>query len=117
MQAAATSMTGESLAGLLALIADGTVSASAAKDVLDGVLRGEGSPREVAEGRDLIQISDASALAAAVDQVLAEQGGAVERFRAGEEKVIGFLVGQVMRATGGKADPKAVQALLGERLR
>lgn len=117
VEPAGTPMTGGDLADLLALIADGTVSASAAKEVLDGVLRGEGAPREVAEARDLVQISDTSALTAAVDQVLADQAGAVERFRAGEEKVIGFLVGQVMRATGGKADPKAVQALLGERLR
>jgi aspartyl-tRNA(Asn)/glutamyl-tRNA(Gln) amidotransferase subunit B len=70
----------------------------------------------VAEGRDLIQVTDQGALAAAIEQVLSANPRAVESFRAGEEKVLGFLVGQVMRATQGKADPAAVSQMLRERL-
>jgi aspartyl-tRNA(Asn)/glutamyl-tRNA(Gln) amidotransferase subunit B len=98
------------------MIADGSISSSAAKDVLDGVMRGEGTPTEVADARDLRQISDTGAIEAAVDAVLAANADAVERFRAGEQKVVGFLVGQVMRATQGKADPKVVNRFLQEKL-
>ncbi|GIU93291.1 MAG: aspartyl/glutamyl-tRNA(Asn/Gln) amidotransferase subunit B [Acidimicrobiia bacterium] len=107
---------GGELAELLTLIEQGTVSASAAKEVLAGMLAGEGGAREVAERRNLIQISDSDALSEVVDTVLAENPDAVERYRAGEGKVLGFLVGQVMRATGGRADPRLVNRLLAERL-
>ncbi|MEX2655837.1 MAG: Asp-tRNA(Asn)/Glu-tRNA(Gln) amidotransferase subunit GatB [Acidimicrobiia bacterium] len=109
-------ITGRQLAELTAMVADGTVSASAAKDVLDGVLKGEGDPRSVAESRDLLQMTDSGALEAAVDDVLAANADAVERYRNGEQKVVGFLVGQVMRATQGKADPRAVNELLASKL-
>jgi aspartyl-tRNA(Asn)/glutamyl-tRNA(Gln) amidotransferase subunit B len=112
----ATPFTGAHLAELLGMISDGTVSASAAKDVLDGVLSGEGRPSEVAETRDLLQMTDTGALEQAVDAVLSEHPDAAERFQGGEEKVVGFLVGQVMRATQGKADPRAVNELIRDRL-
>lgn len=103
------------LAELLSMVDEGAVSSSAAKDVLDGVLSGEGSPREVAERRDLIQVSDIDALEAAVQQVLAAHPKAVEELRSGEDKVLGFLVGQVMKATQGKADPRAVNQMIRDR--
>jgi aspartyl-tRNA(Asn)/glutamyl-tRNA(Gln) amidotransferase subunit B len=104
------------LAGLLGLIGEGTVSSSAAKEVLDGVLGGEGSPAEVAQSRDLIQITDTSALESAVDDVLAHNPKAVADYSSGEQKIVGFLVGQVMAATQGKADPRAVNELIRSRL-
>ena len=106
----------EHLAEMIGMIEANELSASAAKDVLDGILRHEGSAREVAEARDLLQMTDTTAIETAVDGVLAEHPDAVERYRAGEQKIVGFLVGQVMRATQGKADPKAVNALLREKL-
>ncbi|HEU4320168.1 MAG TPA: Asp-tRNA(Asn)/Glu-tRNA(Gln) amidotransferase subunit GatB [Acidimicrobiia bacterium] len=109
-------ITGAQLAELVAMVEDGTVSSSAAKEVLEGVLSGEGGPRAVAEARDLTQISDTSELVAAVESVLAENPDAIESFRSGETKVVGFLVGQVMRATQGKADPKLVNDLLRNKL-
>ena len=109
-------LTGSDLAVLVGMVGDGTVSSSAAKEVLEGVLGGEGSPRDVAEGRDLVQITDASALERTVVDVLAANPDAVESFETGEHKVVGFLVGQVMSATGGKADPKMVNALIIQRL-
>jgi aspartyl-tRNA(Asn)/glutamyl-tRNA(Gln) amidotransferase subunit B len=110
-------ISGPQLAALIGMVNENLVSASAAKDVLDGVLRGEGEPAEVAEARDLLQLTDNSAVEAAVDEVLAANPDAIERYRSGEHKVVGFLVGQVMRATQGKADPKAANELLINKLK
>jgi len=113
--AADTPLVGAHLAELLGLIEGGRLSATAAKEVLAGVLEGEGSPEEVALRRDLIQISDETVLMAAVDEVLAANPGEVDRLRTGEERLIGFLVGRVMQATGGKADPRRVSEAIRRR--
>ncbi len=101
-------LTGAHLAELHALVAGGRLSATAAKEVLAAVIAGEGAPEDVATRHDLIQISDDAVLAAAVADVLAAHPAEVERLRAGDQKLIGFLVGRVMQATGGKADPRRV---------
>ncbi|MBM3695827.1 MAG: Asp-tRNA(Asn)/Glu-tRNA(Gln) amidotransferase subunit GatB [Actinobacteria bacterium] len=101
-------LTGAHLGELHGLVAAGRLSATAAKEVLAGVLEGEGTPAEVAARRDLIQISDETVLEAAVAEVLAAHPAEVERLRAGEQRLIGFLVGKVMQVTGGKADPRRV---------
>jgi len=72
------------------------------------VLEGEGTPEEVAVGRDLIQISDDALLAAAVAEVLAAHPEELARLQAGDQRLVGFLVGRVMQATGGRADPRRV---------
>ncbi len=113
--AADTPLAGAHLAELLGLIDGGRLSATAAKEVLAGVLEGEGSPEEVALRRDLIQISDETVLMAAVDEVLAAHPAEVDRLRTGEERLIGFLVGRVMQATGGKADPRRVSEAIRRR--
>jgi len=110
-----TDLTAADLADLAAMLADGAVSASAAKDVLRGVLAGEGRPRAVAGARDLLQISDTGLLETEVDAVLAAHPDELARIRHGDAKPFGYLVGQVMRATGGKADPKLVSELLRRR--
>jgi aspartyl-tRNA(Asn)/glutamyl-tRNA(Gln) amidotransferase subunit B len=79
------------------------------------MLSGEGSPRRVAEARDLLQISDSEAIAAAVEAVLAEHPEEAARLAAGEDRLLGFLVGKVMRSTGGRADPKLVSSLIRKR--
>lgn len=107
---------GEQLAELVEIVDEGVVSSSAAKVVLEGVLQGEGSPREVAKARDLVQISDMSAIEEIVAGVLADNPEAVDSYAAGEQKVVGFLVGQVMTASRGKADPKLVSELLRKKL-
>ncbi len=107
-----TGLTAESLAELASMTDAGELSATAAKDVLAAVLAGEGAPRAVAEDRDLLQISDRSAIETEVAAVLDQHPEALERIRDGDTKPIGFLVGQVMRATGGKADPRMVQELI-----
>ncbi|MGH8923534.1 MAG: Asp-tRNA(Asn)/Glu-tRNA(Gln) amidotransferase subunit GatB [Acidimicrobiia bacterium] len=107
---------GPNLFGLIAMTEDGRLSSSAAKEVLVEMLM-SGEPAEVVAARlDLLQISDTSAIEAAVAEVLATEGAAVERYRSGEEKVLGFLVGLVMKSTGGKADPKMVNETLRQRL-
>jgi aspartyl-tRNA(Asn)/glutamyl-tRNA(Gln) amidotransferase subunit B len=111
----ASPIDGAALAELSAMVGDGLLSASAAKDVLAGVAVGEGTPGAVAESRDLIQVSDAAALEPVIDDVLAANPEAVEKLRAGDPKVVGFLIGQVMRATGGKADPGAVADIIRSR--
>jgi aspartyl-tRNA(Asn)/glutamyl-tRNA(Gln) amidotransferase subunit B len=107
---------GVALAGLLAMVGEGKLSSSAAKEVLFEMLQSGGDAAAVAERLDLLQLSDTSAIEAAVASVLATQSDAVARYRAGEEKVVGFLVGQVMKATGGKADPKLVNEVLRRQL-
>jgi aspartyl-tRNA(Asn)/glutamyl-tRNA(Gln) amidotransferase subunit B len=107
---------GVSLAELIQMIEEGSVSSSAAKEILDGVMSGEGSPREVAEEHDLLQVSDAEALEEVVASVLADNPGAADEFRNGEEKVLGYLVGQVMKASQGKADPRLVNQLLRDKM-
>jgi aspartyl-tRNA(Asn)/glutamyl-tRNA(Gln) amidotransferase subunit B len=107
----------QSLAGLIGLVKDGTVSLQAAKKVFAELVAAGGEPRAVAERLGLLQVRDESSLEAWVDQVLAAHPGEVDRFRQGEAKLLGFLVGQVMKASQGKADPKGVQPVLMRRLR
>jgi aspartyl-tRNA(Asn)/glutamyl-tRNA(Gln) amidotransferase subunit B len=101
---------------LLARIEDGTISGKAAKDVLLAMADGEGTPDAIIEKRGLRQISDAGALEAAVDKVLAANAKQVEDYRAGREKAFNSLVGQVMKATQGKANPAQVGAILKKKL-
>jgi len=110
----ALSLDGGALAELIAMVEAGDLSSTAAKQVLEGVLTGEGEPRQVAEARDLIQIRDEEALAEAVAAVVAAHPEEMGRITDGDGKLIGFLVGQVMKATGGKADPRRVSELIRE---
>jgi len=110
-----TPLTGAALAELSGLVDAGEVSSSAAKPVLEGVLAGEGSPKEVAVARDLVQMKDTEALGAIVDSVLADHPDEAARLRDGDMKVVGYLMGQVMKASRGKADPKLANTMLRER--
>jgi aspartyl-tRNA(Asn)/glutamyl-tRNA(Gln) amidotransferase subunit B len=104
------------LAGLVALVRDGVVSHQAAKRVYAELAGSDGEPRAVAERLGLVQVSDQDALGRWVDVVLAAHPAEVARFRGGEAKLMGFFVGQVMKKSQGKADPKGVQPLLSEKL-
>ncbi|MFL5491996.1 MAG: Asp-tRNA(Asn)/Glu-tRNA(Gln) amidotransferase subunit GatB [Gemmatimonadales bacterium] len=108
----------ERLARLIALVRDGALSHQAAKRVYaELALAPTEDPAGVAERLGLIQVSDESALTGWVDEVLAAHPGEVSRFRNGESKLMAFFVGQVMKRSKGKADPKGVQPLLQQRLR
>ena len=100
------------LAQISGLVSDGTVSTSAAKEVFAGMVADKAEPEDVVERRGLGQISDTSELEAAVARVLSENPAQVEQYRGGKQQVLGFLVGQVMKATGGRANPQLVNELL-----
>jgi aspartyl-tRNA(Asn)/glutamyl-tRNA(Gln) amidotransferase subunit B len=104
------------LAALLGRVEDGTVSGKSAKEVLLAIADGEGDADAVIAARGLTQISDAEALEAAVDQVLAANPKQVEDYRAGREKAFNSLVGQVMKATRGKANPTQASEILRRKL-
>ena len=105
-------VTAERLAKLLALVADGTVSTSTGKEVFATMIEERAEPGDVVEKHGLGQISDTSELEAAVERVVAESPAQVEQYRGGKQQVLGFLVGQVMKATGGRANPQLVNELL-----
>ncbi len=100
------------LAELIGLVAQNVVSQQAAKRIFPELGNGEGSAKAVAERLGLVQVSDTGALAGWVDEVLRAHPGEVERYRAGEKRLLGFFVGQVMKMSQGKADPKGVQPVL-----
>jgi aspartyl-tRNA(Asn)/glutamyl-tRNA(Gln) amidotransferase subunit B len=104
------------LVELIRLVSDNVVSLQAAKRIYTELPGNGDTPRAVADRLGLIQVGDADALGAWVDEVLAANPKEVERYRAGEAKLMGFLTGQVMKKSGGKADPKAVQPVLLQKL-
>jgi aspartyl-tRNA(Asn)/glutamyl-tRNA(Gln) amidotransferase subunit B len=104
------------LAELIGLVRDGIVSDSVGKKVLEWVADGEGGAREIVEARGLEQVRDSGALETWVDGVLADFPEEADRVRAGEARLVGFLVGQVMRRSEGRADPRQVNELVRSRL-
>ena len=104
------------LAGLLDRIADNTISGKIAKEVFDAMWTGEGSADDVIEARGLKQITDALAIEGIVDDVIAANPGQVAEYRGGKDKLLGFFVGQVMKETGGKANPGQVNEILKKKL-
>ena len=100
------------LGGLLLRIEDGTISGKIAKQVFETMWKGEGSADDVIEQQGLKQISDSSAIEGIIRDVLDNNPKQIEQYRGGQEKLFGFFVGQVMKATQGKANPKQVNELL-----
>lgn len=106
----------ESLGELLDLIADGTISGRIAKDVFEIMAETGKAPEAIVEEKGLKQVSDEGAIQGIIDELVAGNPGQVGQFKEGNEKVIGWFVGQVMRATQGKANPGVVNELLRKRL-
>jgi aspartyl-tRNA(Asn)/glutamyl-tRNA(Gln) amidotransferase subunit B len=100
------------LFGLLRRIEDETISGKIAKEVFEAMWAGEGDADAVIEARGLTQITDADSVEAVVREVIAANPGQLEQYRSGKDKLFGFFVGQVMKATGGKANPALVNELL-----
>lgn len=109
---------GTSLLELSQMVADGQLSSTGAKDVLVELMSSGGSPKAIAEAKNLLQVSDEGAIAAIVDEVLADPASqkAVDDIKAGNDKAIGYLVGQIMKKSQGKANPGLAQKLIRERL-
>ncbi|MBC8412178.1 MAG: Asp-tRNA(Asn)/Glu-tRNA(Gln) amidotransferase subunit GatB [Nitrospira sp.] len=104
------------LAGMLDLVKKGTISGKIAKTVFEEMYRTGNDAETVVREKGLVQMSDESGLETIIDEILANSPGEIERFRAGDQKLMGFFVGQVMKNTGGKANPKIVNELLRKKL-
>jgi len=100
---------------VIALVASGQLTTALARQAVDGVLAGEGTPDQVVAARGLAVVSDEGELVAAVDAALAAQPDVVEKIRGGKVAAAGAIVGAVMKATRGKADAKRVRELVLER--
>ena len=94
------------------------ISSNGAKEIFKELYAGEHNPRAIAEAKNLLQVSDEGAIAAVVDEVLADAASAkaIEDIKGGNDKAIGYLVGQVMKKSRGKANPALAQKLIRERL-
>jgi len=106
----------ESLAAMIRFIEDGTISGKIAKDVVEEMYRTGKPPKAVIEEKGLVQITDEGAVADAIRKVIEANPAQLAQYRSGKDKVFGFFVGQVMKATQGKANPKLVNDLLKKML-
>jgi aspartyl-tRNA(Asn)/glutamyl-tRNA(Gln) amidotransferase subunit B len=109
-------LTPVTLAELVTLIEQGTISGKIAKDILPELLAKGGSAKALVESKGLIQISDAGALEGIIDEVIAAHPQELEKFRQGRTNLKGFFVGQVMKKTNGRADPKLTNQLVDKKL-
>ena len=105
------------LAQLLTLIDNGTISGKIAKTVFDEMWRSGKTPQAIVEEQGLVQVSDSGAIETIIDEIMAANAGQVDEYRGGKEKVFGFFVGQVMKASKGKANPAVVNELLLSKLK
>lgn len=106
----------EALAGIISRIKDNTISSKIAKTVFESMLAGEGDADSIIESKGLKQVTDTGAIETMVDEVIANNPTQVQQYKDGKEQVIGFFVGQVMKASQGKANPGQVNQMLKEKL-
>ncbi|NJN30926.1 MAG: Asp-tRNA(Asn)/Glu-tRNA(Gln) amidotransferase subunit GatB [Synechococcales cyanobacterium RM1_1_8] len=106
----------EMLSELILLIEDGTISGKIAKEILPELLEKGGSAKKIVEAQGLTQISDPAKIEAMIDEVMAANPDKVEQFRAGKTKLKGFFVGQLMKQSGGRIDPKLTDRLISQKL-
>lgn len=117
LELADVKLTGQGLGEMIGLLEKGTISSKIAKTVFKEMLQSGKLPQQIVEEQGLVQISDEGAIKSIVDEVIAANPASVEDYRAGKEKAIGFLVGQVMKQSKGKANPGLVNKLLVEALK
>ena len=111
-----TKLTPANLAGMVKLIEDGTISSKMAKKVFKGILDGE-EPNAYAKEHGLVQLSDPAQLQPIVDEVLDNNEQSIEDFKNGKDRAVGYLMGQIMKQTRGKANPQVVTQLLMKSLK
>jgi len=109
-------ITADDLSLLVNRIGDDTISGKIAKDVFKAMWDGEGSADDIIEAKGLKQMTDTGAIEAIVDEIIANNAPQVEQFKSGNEKILGFFVGQAMKATQGKANPKLLNEMLRAKL-
>jgi glutaminyl-tRNA synthetase len=105
------------IAQLVKMIDEETISTKIAKQVFEEMVESGISPEKIVEDKGLIQISDSSVILPIIDEVIAKNPDNVEKYKNGNQKLFGFFVGQVLKATGGKANPKVVNELVIEKLK
>ncbi len=108
---------GAELAELVVLMDDGTISSKIAKDVFADMLTGGGNPKAIVEKKDLRQMTDPAELQPVIDGILAANPDSVAKYRGGNDRLFGFFVGQVMKQTGGRANPELLNRLLRDALK
>ncbi|KFL43082.1 glutamyl-tRNA amidotransferase [Lysinibacillus sp. BF-4] len=111
-----TALTPQNLAGMIKLIADGTISSKIAKKVFTELVKNGGKAEDIVKAKGLVQISDPAVLLQAVTEVLDNNPQSIEDFKNGKDRAIGFLVGQIMKATKGQANPPLVNKILQEEI-
>ena len=99
------------------MVDDETISSKIAKQVFEEMVKSGENPTGIVEAKGLIQIIDPAKISPIIDEVIANNPDNVAKFKAGNTKLLGFFVGQVLKATGGKANPKVVNALVAEKLK
>lgn len=117
LEITASKVDAEAFAALLQRIKDNTISGKIAKEIFEAMWQGEGSADEIIESKGLKQITDSSAIEAMVDEVIANNPEQFAALQAGHDKLMGFFVGQVMKASGGKANPGQVNQLMQKKLK
>ena len=105
-----------SLAEMIRLIQEGTISGKMAKEVIEEMYRSGKTPEAIIEEKGLVQITDEGALTETIAEIIGKNPDQVAQYRGGKEKVFGFFVGQVMKATQGKANPQLINDLLKKML-
>ncbi len=104
------------LAALLKMLARDEINANAAREVLAHLFASDESPEAIVSAKGFKQVSDRGEIDSLIDKVLADQPGAVADFKNGQGKALGFLIGQAMQASGGKANPKVIREILTKKL-
>ncbi|CAI6148533.1 MAG: Glutamine--tRNA ligase [uncultured Sulfurimonas sp.] len=117
MQVSELKFSTSQIAGLVKIIDDGTISNKIAKQVFQEMVKSGENPSKIVEDKGLVQISDPVIISAIIDEVMAKNPDNVEKFKAGNTKLLGFFVGQVLKSTGGKANPQVVNKLVAEMLK
>ncbi len=107
----------EQIAALVKMVDDGIISSKMAKQVFEEMAKSGTHPKKIVADKGLVQISDPAEISPVIDEVMAKNPDNVAKFKAGNTKLLGFFVGQVLKATGGKANPKVVNALVAEKLK
>ena len=110
-------LTPEHLAGMIILISDGTISSKIAKKVFKEIIENDTDPKAFVEAKGMVQLSDPAQLTPIIDAVLDDNQQSIDDFKAGKDRAIGFLVGNIMKQTRGKANPKVVNQILMQEIK
>lgn len=116
-QASELKFNAKQIAELVKMVDDETISSKIAKQVFEEMVKSGEKPTQIVEAKGLVQISDPSKILPIIDEIIAKNPDNVTKFKAGNTKLLGFFVGQVLKSTGGKANPKVVNELVAEKLK